>query len=404
MGTAEKPIVFTSLLDDEYGGDTNNDNAATIPKPGDWRSIKISADGSVFEHATLRYGGLEDPSGSFWANMRIEDASAVIKNSVIEHAQNYGLLLKNSTSTIESNTIRLNNRNVPGMTPGTGMIINGGAPSILKNTFSKNTVGLVIYGGASSKIEENNFTDNIQEAIQSNGAYPTFTGNTAQNNGTNGVLLSGELDRDYELSSNLTYIIPNSYVTPEGKNLTIKAGTILKLMGTGLMLVRGKLNAKGTVDKKIVFTSINDDEYGGDTNANGTSTTPVPNDWLHLTIKNGTGTSTLEHAVVRYGGNKPVFSAPLGALHIKNSTIEIKNTTVEKNYFLGISMENANSVVINDSLIKDHSDPGPETFFGIYLTASSTPTIQNTSFKNNETHIFTDGTSSFIDGGGNSFE
>ncbi|MBI2640437.1 MAG: lamin tail domain-containing protein, partial [Candidatus Sungbacteria bacterium] len=144
-GTSADKIVFTAIKDDDYGGDTNQDVASTTPSVGDWASIKIAADGSVFDYAIVRYGGQEDLSGNHWANIRVETASTTIKNSTIEKSKTYGIWFKNSSGgTISGNTIKNNDRNVSGETPGTGLQITNSSPTVSNNQFTQNTKALVI--------------------------------------------------------------------------------------------------------------------------------------------------------------------------------------------------------------------------------------------------------------------
>ncbi|MCL6627999.1 MAG: hypothetical protein K6U00_00180, partial [Armatimonadetes bacterium] len=53
-GTADKPVVLTSLKDDSIYGDTNGDGTSTTAQPGDWGRISLSNTSAAVEHCIIR--------------------------------------------------------------------------------------------------------------------------------------------------------------------------------------------------------------------------------------------------------------------------------------------------------------------------------------------------------------
>ncbi len=104
-GTAENPVIITSLKNDQAGGDTNGDGDNTTPAPGDWGAILISNPNSNIDidHATIEYAG--DTNGS---NMYLGIMDADTVN--IDHSNiinNLGLMRIGNV-----NTINIENSNI----------------------------------------------------------------------------------------------------------------------------------------------------------------------------------------------------------------------------------------------------------------------------------------------------
>ena len=96
-GTEGSPIVFTSIKDDSYGGDTNNDGDATSPGKDDWGTIYLFGSG-VLNHVIVQYGGGVDGGSNSQSLIACYSSSPTITNSQIAYTTHKGIYCGGSES------------------------------------------------------------------------------------------------------------------------------------------------------------------------------------------------------------------------------------------------------------------------------------------------------------------
>ena len=176
-GIVSDHIVFTSLLDDAAGGDTNN-NGTTSPATANWGRIEVGSSGSAtMEYVDIRYGG---GSGSPVTHLYVNQGDLTFRNSTTQYSHGYGIRIQGSDPVLEDNTYSNNN-------------------------------------GAAVSMDIN--------------SSPAISGATITDNGTNGLEIDGgTLDGDrYWDDSDIVYVTMGDITVPVGITLTIGPGLIIKL-------------------------------------------------------------------------------------------------------------------------------------------------------------------------------
>lgn len=204
--------------------------------------------------------------------------------------------------------------------------------------YAKN--GLELYSG-NHMVKNNDFQNNETPVLLHPNASSTFSGNTTQANDVNGILLPTSTvvaDTVWQSDANLPFVIDYTKAVGENATLTIKEGTVVKIKPqtgsnwTGNFDISGRLVIEGSASNPVILTSFKDDEYGGDTNNDGTTTVPIAGSWKYLRFRSAVGTSTLDNAIIRYGAGNCDGAFCWGAIRQdQGSGIEIINSRIEKN-------------------------------------------------------------------------
>jgi len=213
------------------------------------------------------------------------------------------------------------------------------------------------------------------------------------------------INRGQNIYSNLTlsassspYLVNNTLQTfSASSTLTIEPGVVIKFYNdAGFQFISGaKILAQGSASSPIIFTSFYDDNYGGDTNGDGTSTSPAFGNWFGVRIDSPGTESIISNTVFRYGGkyySGGGWTDSKANLYVANSSANVSNSVFEYGKVYGARLSAASTTFSGSAFrYNNNGEEGAST--GLYSSVG-TLTLNSNTFSNNKRGLYISGADS----------
>ncbi|MFA6000904.1 MAG: right-handed parallel beta-helix repeat-containing protein [Thermoleophilia bacterium] len=341
--------IFSSYKDDANGGDTNGDGNASSPAPGDWKNINFATGSSgTISGCSILNGGYSYANTS---EVNIAGGSVNITGNTISQSQTGGIYVSSGTASITNNTVS-DNQGQYGIHSATRLA------ALYGNTISNNSNARAVYIPATlgqGTVYNNTYAGNKQNAMFLNGSV-AVTENTVW----------PASNSPYVIGSNGNINIQSNAVLTIDSGVTVKFYTSSSINWDRLQVYTGSTLSATSV----VFTSYYDDTHAGDTNGDGSATTPAPGNWGSIYLAGGSG--TLSGCTISYGGGSQIAEI----IADNSGSATITGSTISSSSSSGINANPGNLTIINNTISGNQGQYG--------ISASTRPiALYGNTFSNN---------------------
>ncbi len=317
------------------------------PSPGDWGDIVIGnyyhSGSATFNNCEIKYAGRND-----YSNIYVDNGELNLKNSYVSYSKNNGVSSKNRNNKIVIENTTISNCEQMGVSVETNNDI------VITNSIIQSCKWPIEYFGSASVVFNgiNNFGGNTHDGIfVRNRNYTTMVWDTV----------------------NIPYVLNQDFVLQEGDTLTIAPGNVIKA-NRGTMYIDGALIAQGTSTNKIYFTSYKNDNLFGDTNNDGSTSSPAISDWGGITFRDASddAVNVMKYCSVSFAGRG--YS---GGVNTENASPTIQYCDLSNNYygakFVGLSSPDFS-----------HNTIGTSQMVPVAMSFEANPVFNDNSFSNSD--------------------
>lgn len=182
------------------------------------------------------------------------------------------------------------------------------------------------------------------------------------------IISSGYITQNTEWTkANSPYEIAHDLTINPGITLTIQPGVEVRFRTNTRLIVNGTLVAVGTAGEKILFTGVN----------------KTPGAWKDITVQNvgqNTGSATLHHVIIEYGGDP--LKAP-GLLHVREAALDLRHSILRHSGRAGLSVSGTDRpLTVQDSEFNNNAGDAVHFVLSMYVD----PVLRNLKASGNGTN------------------